>query len=428
MARRTRSPRDSRESRSIETTGRTIDDAVAKASAQLKVSEHDLDIKVLEEGSKGFLGIGSKEAKIRATVKGAGAAPDRGPRPPRDDSRRDGPRRDDVRRDEPRRPRRSDSGPVAPEGRDDRPKSDDASDGDSRRPRNRRGRRGRDREEGGTTSTTRQGRESREGRESRDGRERRPGGDRSGGGRGRRDSAGANTGVPALPDADFEARAKALLSGILERMGFPPEVESRFDDGAYLLTISGGDDEAVLIGRKGETLDALQHIVYKTVSRGREDSLSVRIDVAGYREKRDEVLAEEATAMAQVVLQEGRSQQTEPLRPAERRIVHRAITEVAGVTSRAIGNGVVKRILIEVEGSTSDDVTDSPARSDSGTRRSDARPAARRTPSAPVVGEVIDYVSNQPAPSTPGQQNEQSEKGASEWGRKSRPSKKLRRR
>ena len=411
MARRTRSPRDSRESRSLETTGRTIDEAVAKASAELKVSEHDLDIKVLEEGRGGFLGIGSKEARIRATVKGGGGGGERAPRPPREDSRRD----------DTRRPRRESVTPT-PERRPDRsPASPEADGSEGRRRRSRRGRRGPD---GDTAPRT----EFRESQDVRERRERRPAGDRPQGGRGRREHGGPNPAVPAQPDADFETRAKDLLSGILERMGFPSAVESRFDDGAYLLTIqSGGEDEAVLIGRKGETLDAMQHIVYKTVSRGREDSLSVRIDAAGYREKREESLADEARELAQRVLREGRSEQTEPLRPAERRVVHRAVTEISGVTSRAIGNGVVKRILIEVEGTAAVETADPIARRDHAPRQAEPAPVTtpRRTPTTGGP-EVLDYVSSRP---TTEPQNEQSETTTADWGRKVRPSnKKLRNR
>ena len=416
MARRTHSPR---ESRSIETTGRTIDDAVAKASTQLKVSEHDLDIKVLDEGRAGFLGIGSKEAKIRATVKGGGGAlPDLGTRPPRSGPRRSSRVEEDA------------SGPAK---RDERVPSSEGDTGDSRRRRSRRGRGGEGDEGNGRSG----GRDNREG--GRERRERRPSSERSGGGRGRRDSSRLGSGEPAQPDAGFEARAKEFLSGILQRMGFPSAVESHFDDGAYLLTIQGGEDEAVLIGRKGETLDALQHIVYKTVSRGREDSLSVRIDVAGYRERRDEALAEEARELAQQVLREGRSQQTEPLRPAERRIVHRTVTEMEGVTSRAIGNGVVKRILIEVEGSAPQEAMEPTGRSEGAYRSPEprsttprpaearptppSRPASRPAPSSASSGEVLDYVSSEPASNN---QNDKSETGKPEWGRKSRPSKKLR--
>jgi len=413
MARRTRSPR---ESRSIETTGRTIDEAVAKASAQLKVSEHDLEIKVIEEGRGGFLGIGSKEARIRATVKGGGVVGG-GPRTPREEGRRE-----DVRREDSRRPRRAEGSSPAPDRGEERPPLAEGDDSDARRRRNRRGRRGREGDDGGLRTETRENRDSRGSREGRERRERRPAGDRSGGVRMRRESTGPGAGVPAQPDTDFEARAKDLLSGILERMGFPTAVDSRFDEGAYLLTIQGGDDEAVLIGRKGETLDALQHIVYKTVSRGREDSLSVRIDVAGYRERREEALADEARELAAKALAEGRSQQTEPLRPAERRIVHRAITEMDGVTSRAIGNGVVKRILIEAEGSVSEN-EEPLERTERAPRRPESGRAPRPAPSAASTEEVLDYVSSEPAPEN---RNKESETNNQDWGRKARPSKKLR--
>ena len=405
MARRSRPPR---ESRSVETTGRTIDEAVANASAKLKVSEHDLDIEVVSEGRGGFLGIGSKEARVRATVKrgasGGGERGGRGPREPREpregrDSR--GPR-DEGRRGG----RRTEGAPPRDEQR-----SDDGGEREGRRGRGGRGRgRGRGRDDEGQRHESRE-RRPRSGSSDRSDRS-----DRPGGGRPRRDAA-ANA-APAQPDADFEARAKALLSGILERMGFAPAVESRFDDGAYHLTIQGGDDESVLIGRKGETLDALQHIVYKSISRGREDSLTVRIDVAGYREKREEALADRAKELAAEVISSGRSQQTEPLPPVERRAVHRAVAEIEGVSSRAIGNGHVKRILIEVEGQEGAQAE----------MPSDAAPRPHRSEPAVAVsdGEVLDYVSQTMVGG--GDQTDGSETSSSDWGRRARPSKKVRRR
>ncbi|MEZ4647221.1 MAG: RNA-binding cell elongation regulator Jag/EloR [Candidatus Eisenbacteria bacterium] len=398
MARRSRPPR---ESRSVETTGRTIDEAVANASAKLKVSEHDLDIQVIEEGRGGFLGIGSKEAKVRATLKrGGGGGSERSPRGPREEREARPPREDGGGR----RGRRTD----APQARRDERTEEGGGDREGRRGRGGRGRgRGRGRDDDGPRMDSRERRP-------------RPGGshersDRSGG-RPRRDMAVNN--VPAEPDADFEARAKELLSGILDRMGFAPAVESRFDDGAYHLTIQGGDDESVLIGRKGETLDALQHIVYKSISRGREDSLTVRIDVAGYREKREEALADHAKALAAEVLASGRSQQTEPLPPVERRTVHRAVAEIEGVSSRAIGNGHVKKILIEVEGQEQS-AGDFPAESAPRPRRAEAMASVSD-------GEVLDYVSQPLVESA--KQTDGSDTSSSDWGRRARPSKKVRRR
>lgn len=244
------------------------------------------------------------------------------------------------------------------------------------------------------------------------------------------------------PDPAFEKQASELLSGILDRMGFSPEVDAKFEEGAYLLTIEGGDDDGILIGRKGETLDALQHLVYKAVTQGRENYATIKIDVSGYRERRESTLADQAREMAQEVLKTGRSQQTEPLRPSERRVIHRALTDVEGVTSRALGSGVVKRVLLEAEGSEGgevDDVIIGDGSSDSHDRDRDrdrdrrrdrdsgSRPPRRSKPAAAPTasGEVLDLISS--AESMGRNQNEKSET-VSDWGRRARPSKKVRRR
>src|SRR5690606_9676328 len=95
-------------------------------------------------------------------------------------------------------------------------------------------------------------------------------------------------GAVATHDPALEKEISTFVEGLLQRMGFPATVTSRFEDGAYCLTVDAPDDtEGVLIGRKGETLDALQHVAYKMSGRGRDDASTVRIDIAGYMERRE---------------------------------------------------------------------------------------------------------------------------------------------
>ncbi|MCA9726889.1 MAG: KH domain-containing protein [Candidatus Eisenbacteria bacterium] len=193
-------------------------------------------------------------------------------------------------------------------------------------------------------------------------------------------------------------------------MGFPGKVSSRFDDGAYCLTVEAGDEDGILIGRKGETLDALQHVAYKMSGRGRDEASTVRIDISGYRERHEEELANEAVEMAKDVLATKRSRQTEPMRAADRRIVHRAISDLGGVTTRAIGTGLVKKILIEIEGASSE---------------GDLAPSPRERAPQRAAGEVLDFVSE---PTVDRGGAPVREQVASEWGRKPRPARPGRRR
>jgi spoIIIJ-associated protein len=231
----------------------------------------------------------------------------------------------------------------------------------------------------------------------------------------------------------LEKEISTFVNGLLERMGFPATVTSRFEDGAYCLTVeAAGDTDGVLIGRKGETLDALQHVAYKMSGRGRDDASTVRIDIAGYLERREIELAREAVEMAKEVVATGRPRQTEPMRAAERRIVHRAIAELEGVTTRALGTGLVKRISIEVEGSVTSGADAEAPRSGAPRQHAPRGESPQREVSqwegsprtAGSAREVLDFVT-QPAPERPAEQ----EKGSSsEWGRKPRPARPGRRR
>jgi predicted RNA-binding protein YlqC (UPF0109 family) len=133
-------------------------------------------------------------------------------------------------------------------------------------------------------------------------------------------------------------------------MGFVARVEAGYADDAYEVRIEAGEDDAILIGRKGETLDALQHVLAKMVSRGHEELLRVRVDVSEYRQRRTSELAERALAIAQQVRDTGREVITEPLPAAERRVIHRTLSEVADITTQALGDGLVKRVWIGPQG------------------------------------------------------------------------------
>jgi hypothetical protein len=129
-------------------------------------------------------------------------------------------------------------------------------------------------------------------------------------------------------------------------MGYPVEVEARFEDGGYDVQIHAGDHEAILIGRRGETLEALQHVLAKMASRGREELIRLRVDVARYKQRRFDELAEKAVEMARTVRETGQETVTEPLPAAERRIIHRTLADDPAVTTHALGDGLVKRVWI----------------------------------------------------------------------------------
>ena len=118
--------------------------------------------------------------------------------------------------------------------------------------------------------------------------------------------------------------------------------------------ILNGEDAPVLIGRRGDTMDALQYLC--TVASSREDGEYCRItlDIEGYRARREESLRELAAKMAAKVKKNRRSQTLEPMNPYERRIVHAAVQKIDGVASHSIGTEPYRKVIITLEGASQD--------------------------------------------------------------------------
>jgi len=153
-------------------------------------------------------------------------------------------------------------------------------------------------------------------------------------------------GSQGVEDRELSLLINEYAGGLLERMGFAAEVETVYSDGAYEVRIAGSDNDAILIGRRGETLEAMQHVISKMASRGKEDLVRVRVDVSDYRARRNEQLADRARSMAEKVRETGHEVVTEPLAAAERRIIHRTLADLPDVTTHALGDGLVKRVWI----------------------------------------------------------------------------------
>lgn len=155
--------------------------------------------------------------------------------------------------------------------------------------------------------------------------------------------------VRLVPRDDLEAVVQELAAGLLERMGIENAVVTVVRNGATVsVQVESGATDGLLIGRKGETLDAFQHILLRMAGRrlgARIDS--VRVDVAGYRERREEQLRTQIVELAEKVERSGRRAMTEPLSPVERRLVHRILADRAGVETHAGGrDGVAQRVII----------------------------------------------------------------------------------
>jgi spoIIIJ-associated protein len=138
--------------------------------------------------------------------------------------------------------------------------------------------------------------------------------------------------------ADFLTRLTALLD-------IDADVAARTDPEAVQIQVRG-DGVAVLIGNRGQTLDALQLVTDAAVSRRTEDRRRLLVDIEGYRERRRRALEDLARRAAQQARRTGRPVELEPMPAHERRLVHMAVQEVAGVETASTGEEPRRRVVI----------------------------------------------------------------------------------
>jgi spoIIIJ-associated protein len=361
-----------------EFTGKSVEDALRQAREAFNAGLDDLDFEILTPGSRGVLGMGAEPARILAAPRSelGGAAPkreaaasrplptpppreDRGDRPPFDRDRDRGPRRDDrgPRRDD--RPRYDDRGPR----RDDRPAAPVAREGrpvrDDRPPREDRGDRGPRRDDRPDRGPRRDERgPRRDDRPPRD--DRGPRGPRAGGDLTDIEAAEVNAlrGSVAAERAELEAAeaspealaaGKLILEKLLEMMGFDVVVSVEASETSRLNVTGEGDERealGALIGRKGERLSALQHIVNLMLSREMGSWTRVLVDVEDYRGRRERQLREIAERAAQRVIETGKMLQLEAMPALERRWVHLALRNHPEVATQSIGEEPNRRIIV----------------------------------------------------------------------------------
>jgi spoIIIJ-associated protein len=308
----------------VETTGRTVDDAKESALDQLGVDEQDAEFEIVAEPRPGLFGRLRGEARVRARVR-----PSR-PRPKVE-------RRDRRRRGEARR-----SGPAAVPANGDTREADAVSDAASEEPPGRQAEPGADEQE-------RSSRRRRRGGRGRGGAARRSPDD------GEAAPTDAGEGSDMGNDATVEGQAeitRTFLTGLLEAFELRAQVaEERLDEETIEVQVLG-EGLGLLIGPKGQTLQAVQELARTSIQRqasgihhGR-----VRIDVAGYRQRRRDALERFARQVADDVRASGVQRALEPMHPMDRKVVHDAINEIEGVSTTSEGVEPFRRVVILPEG------------------------------------------------------------------------------
>jgi spoIIIJ-associated protein len=270
---------------SIEQTGKNVDEATQLALEKLGVTEDQVDVEILDEGAKGFLGIKQSPAVVRVTVKKQ-AAPYPEARPePRRAPRQRKPRVQEAAPKPEKQPRPA---PVKKEAAAPAPAKVEAAPA----------------EEAEKPATRKE------------------------------------------DIAQTAERAREVLQRILDGIGMGGTATVKnAADGRIQINIAGGDS-AVLIGKHGQTIDSLQYLVSVIVNRHLEERVRISFDVEGYRERREEALRQHAIVLAKQVKESGQEAVLEPLHANERRVVHTALADDPDVYTYSEGTEPERYVVI----------------------------------------------------------------------------------
>lgn len=152
---------------------------------------------------------------------------------------------------------------------------------------------------------------------------------------------------PATPEEVAET-AKEFVAGLLSAMGLEGEIGTKVDGPTAHVDIAG-EHLGALIGRRGQTLDALQEVARAAVQRRLRSRVRLAVDVEGYRARRRDSLAEYAREMAERAKERGTEIELEPMTSYERKVVHDAVAEVDGASSFSEGEEPNRKVVIRGE-------------------------------------------------------------------------------
>ena len=152
--------------------------------------------------------------------------------------------------------------------------------------------------------------------------------------------------TPAEPGST-EEKIEVFIKGLLEHMGSQAVPHAfKENDNTYFVELVG-EDLGYLIGRRGDTLDAIQHLANYTINRDVEGHIRINVDAECYREKREESLRRYARKKAQQVLKARRRTTLEPMNAYERHVIHAALQEMDNITTHSTGTEPNRRVVIE---------------------------------------------------------------------------------
>ena len=302
--------------KTIVATGKTIDLAVESALTQLGMDRDSVSVQVLQQAKAGFLGFGAQPAKVQVTYE----APDPAPVPEKPKSAlgsasRSKPKAKPVVEKKPEAPKPEAPKPApAPqsEKKVEAPKAEKKNDAPKAPKKERK------------TEAPKSPKAPKESKEVK----------------------APRVYTPAAPGST-EEKIEVFIKGLLEHMGSQAIPHAfKESDNTYFVELVG-EDLGYLIGRRGDTLDAIQHLANYTVNRGVEGHIRINVDAESYREKREDSLRRYARKKAQQVLKARRRTTLEPMNAYERHVIHAALQDMENITTHSTGTEPNRRVVIE---------------------------------------------------------------------------------
>lgn len=294
--------------KSIITSGKTIDLAIESALSQLGLDRDSVSVTVLQQAKSGFLGFGAQPAKVQVTYEVPDPVPEKEEKPKSalgsaSRSKPKAPAAPVKKPEAPQPPKAEAPKPApqpapAPAKRPEPPKQEKPRAPKAPKPEKPKA------------------------------------------------PAVPRTYTPAEPGS-VEEKIEVFIKGLLEHMDSNAVPHCWKDEGNTYKVDLVGDDLGYLIGRRGDTLDAIQHLTNYTINRDVEGHIRVNVDAECYREKREESLRRYARKKAQQVLKARRRTTLEPMNAYERHVIHAALQDMENITTHSTGVEPNRRVVIE---------------------------------------------------------------------------------
>lgn len=146
--------------------------------------------------------------------------------------------------------------------------------------------------------------------------------------------------------AEPAERVQLLVERVLDELDLDGEVDLEETDDVITATVEGDEDYGLLIGRRGQTIDALQLLAFQAAFRGIRERKRVVVDAAGYRARREEVISERADRAAEKAISSGDEVELDPMSARERRIVHEHLKDRPEVETFSSGDDPHRRVVV----------------------------------------------------------------------------------